>query len=159
MLGSWITLVPVEPVAGKVLVPGIHQAVTKYLRQDGSSRDSRFQPVTLDNGSHFAFHLWSVVSIDQRKRRKRCQTFQGPAHSQQGRLQYVDLVYFIDAYFDDGPGKGSFLDLKKQHLTFPGAEFLGIIQAGDNPERIKNDCSDDYRASEGAATCLVYPGS
>ena len=62
-----VTFVAIEAVDRKLGMQIAHNSVPMDLGEYARRRNSGLKLVTLDDGSSFALHLWSLAAIEQRQ--------------------------------------------------------------------------------------------
>ena len=82
---------------------------------------------------------------------------QGPAHSQQARLQDVDLVDFLRRGHRHEPVRFG-LYAHSQRLALAGSELLAVIESGDVEVRRQDHRRRHHRPGQASASGLVEPG-
>ena len=83
-------------------------------------------------------------------------------HGLQGRIENVDLIYFLIGYEPDAPAECFFPDDSFRFQQLLLAELLAVCKNADGKVRWQNHCGGRNRACQRAASRFIgtayYPG-
>lgn len=96
-----------------------------------------------------------TVPINQHLDRFQSQTLHRPLHGQQARLQNIERINFSNARLPNRAAQRVGHDLIVQPLAARRAKRLGVSQALNRPQVVKNDRSGHHRSSQRATARFI----
>ena len=117
-----------------------HFLITRRLGEDGRRPDFKHTAVPFHHRLGGECNLGTMQAIHQYLMRNMRQPLDCALHGQQGRLQNIDAVDFLDGGIRDTPGERVLLDRERECIAFFFRERFGVGNAGDRPGWVQ-----DYR--------------
>ena len=146
MLARAVSLVPREPVLGKLAVQFVHDAVPRDFRNDARGGDRLGTAIPFDDAALGDRAAGDLEPVDQKVVGQGCDLVHGAVHGRVIRRLDAHPVDFAGRNHGNPDGVGTVTQHVKQMRPFFGRQLLGIVQAGQGVADMKRSISSRIQA-------------